>query len=146
MSSNDFAKWHFRKTLLHNEAERPFFHEREVWWAAIGQNIGDEEYGKGSYFARPVLIIKKFNNCLFYALPLSTSLKSGRYYRILNVKGVKNTVLLSHMRDYDAKRLLDKMSTVSMHDFQEIKLAMTKLLLEKSGHPSKILYPRTERG
>lgn len=102
MIAKDYGGWHSRKIEL-NELERVrYFYEREVWWVAIGQYIGSEEDGKGSNFARPVLIVTKFNKSLFYGLPLSTTENVGRYYHSLIVAGVPNKALLSQLRAFDA--------------------------------------------
>ena len=45
---------------LRNRQRKPLFKEGEIWWCSIGLNVGDEEYGKGPFFQRPVLIFKKF--------------------------------------------------------------------------------------
>ena len=72
----DFQKWHTKKTEIERSNDiRIFFHEREVWWCTIGSNVGFEQDGKGEKFARPVLIFKKFNKEIFWALPLSTKIK-----------------------------------------------------------------------
>ena len=39
----DFKSWHGKKESLHHEKERPFFHEREVWFCSLGVNIGFEQ-------------------------------------------------------------------------------------------------------
>jgi hypothetical protein len=56
------------------------FKEREVWWCSIGLNVGDEEFGKGVQFARPVLVFKKLSANLFLGLPLSGQPKEGGWY------------------------------------------------------------------
>lgn len=34
--------------------------EKNIYWVKIGQNVGSEIYGKGEYYTRPVLVLKKF--------------------------------------------------------------------------------------
>ena len=128
MSHKDYVAWHAKKTLLNDSVSGAYFYEREVWWVAIGQNVGDEEDGKGYNFARPVLIMRKFNRSLFYGLPLSSADKRGKYYYPLTIRSKKNVVLLSHMRDYDAKRLLNKLGVINATDYAWIQLALIKLL------------------
>lgn len=105
---------------------------------AIGQNVGDEEDGKGRDFARPVLIIRKFNKSLFYGLPLSTAIKSGKYYYKLSVKGRQNMVMLSHMRDYDSKRLINKLAAIDEDEYARIQLALILVLRRPPRSVSKI--------
>jgi mRNA interferase MazF len=117
MHKKDFPAWLSKKTHLNASTQIPYFKEREVWWASIGHNIGDEEDGKNDDFSRPVLIIRKFNNRFFYGVPLSSKIKSGPYYHVLRVKGRTNVALLSHLRDYDARRLINKLDTVTRADY-----------------------------
>jgi len=55
----NFKNWIDIKFRIHEDNRRPFFNQREIWWASLGQNIGDEENGKGVNFMRPVIIIIK---------------------------------------------------------------------------------------
>lgn len=54
--------------------------EGEVWMSSLGKNIGYEQNGAGDTFSRPVVIIKKFNNHMFWIIPLSTKQKSLDFY------------------------------------------------------------------
>ena len=56
------------------------FHEGEIWWCSIGLNVGDEVFGKGPQFTRPVLIFKKFTGSSFLGIPLTSKVKSGSWY------------------------------------------------------------------
>src|SRR5258708_36962338 len=100
--------WSRVKMQLQHKQEIPYFYEREVWWTAIGRNIGFEEYGKGEYFARPVLVVRKFNDSFFIGLPISTTTRRGRYYHPLQVNGAINPALLPQIPAFEARRLLRK--------------------------------------
>ncbi|MFA6304332.1 MAG: type II toxin-antitoxin system PemK/MazF family toxin [Patescibacteria group bacterium] len=118
----EFQKWHSKKEKLHNEALRLFFHEREVWWCSLGVNIGFEQDGKGVIFSRPILVLKKFNNEVFWALSLTTKIKQGKFYApvILN-DNVPRCVIVSQLRLIDAKRLIDKIGTIGKENYNQIK-------------------------
>jgi mRNA interferase MazF len=146
MASKDYRRWHAKKTALNGSRGGYYFYEREIWWMAIGHNIGDEEDGKGHDFARPVLIMRKFNKSLFYGLPLSATVKSGKYYYKLTVRGRKNVVMLSHLRDYDAKRLLDKWAIIDEDEYARIQLALILVLKQPSQPGAKIYTPARRRG
>ncbi len=135
MPHKDYWGWTARKIRLNDRRRnsRLYFYEREVWWTAIGHNVGDEEDGKGYNFARPVVIIKKFNKNLFYGIPLSTASKHNRYYQALTVKGHQRSALLSHMRDYDAKRLINKLGDINEAEYLQLLLAIILLLKPKDG-------------
>jgi mRNA interferase MazF len=103
--------------------------EREIWWISLGLNIGDEEDGKGDGFERPVLVIKKFNNNIFWGCALSTKIKAdNRYYATINTSGGVRSVILSQLRLYDTKRLRERLETIGQHDFRHIKTALKALL------------------
>jgi len=76
----DFWKWHAKKEVLNNAEGTTFFHEREVWWCALGANIGFEQDGSSELFTRPVVILSKFNLDAGLVLPLTAKPKTGKYY------------------------------------------------------------------
>lgn len=124
----DFQKWHKTKEGLDNVSVRVFFHEREVWWCSIGVNVGFEQDGRGERFARPVLILKKFNNEVFWAIPISTKIKNGKFYTPIELgDGVARVAIISQLRLIDAKRLIDKISTISSGNYKLIQKAIINL-------------------
>ncbi len=125
----DFQNWHNQKSNLHEEKIRPFFHEREVWVASVGINVGFEQDGRGKQFLRPVLILKKFNNEVLWCLPLTKNQKKGKYYFSFELKGEVSTAILSQIRLIDAKRLQYKIGDMSEGDFSKIKEKLTRFLV-----------------
>ena len=103
----DFSAWHTIKVnIAHRDNESvPTINEREVWWCSIGMNVGSEEYGKGEYYNRPVLVVKKFNNYPFLGVPLTSTVKSGKHYFPLFFNGKEQSLMLSQLRVFDAKRI-----------------------------------------
>ena len=131
----DFKKWMEQKAKIHNDKIRPFFHEREVWFSSLGENVGFEQDGGGEKFMRPVLVLKKFNNEVVWALPLTRTYKTGKYYFHISLTtddGEKDNrpsvVILSQIRLVDAKRLQYKSGTVKENEFIKIKEALVALL------------------
>ena len=57
-----FIEWIYAKIVIDKKERTVHIKECEVYWCILGENIGDEENGKGEGFKRPVLVIKKFNN------------------------------------------------------------------------------------
>lgn len=55
----DFKKWHGKKTDIDHIEERPFFHDREIWYCHLGLNVGFEQDGSGDDFLRPVVVLKQ---------------------------------------------------------------------------------------
>ena len=65
MRHKNFSEWNKKIEKLQQKVSNTYFYEREIWWASVGMNVGDEEDGKGDNYARPVLIVRKFNKNLF---------------------------------------------------------------------------------
>jgi hypothetical protein len=73
-----FLEWiGVKQKLDTHDYTPPLVNEGDIWWCAIGENIGVETSGKGRNFTRPVIIIKKFGRLAFFGIPL-TSKKTGR--------------------------------------------------------------------
>jgi mRNA interferase MazF len=102
--------------------------ESEVYWCSVGENIGDEENGKGLKFRRPVLVFKKFNNNIFWAVPLTTKNKENKYYVKVLLKDETVSAMISQLRIIDTKRLDQKIGYVSRSDYLKIKQEIIKII------------------
>jgi mRNA-degrading endonuclease toxin of MazEF toxin-antitoxin module len=107
-------------TIINNHRQ-VLFKEGEIWWCHLGLNIGEEEFGKGVYFARPVLIFKKFTTNSFLGLPLTSSEKIGTWYVQIKIRGRESSVMLNQARIFDKKRLRERVVTMNEKDFMEVK-------------------------
>ena len=117
----DFDRWNERKKKLHERNEKTLFHEREIWWCSLGVNIGFEQDGANDHFERPMLVIKKFNQEVLWALPLTRSLKINKYhYQLKQGQEIDSSVILSQIRLISSKRLLRKMRMIPVREFQEV--------------------------
>jgi len=99
--TKDFDKWNEMKKQLEHQAVPPFvFPENgEVWMCVIGKNLGREQNGGSHDFSRPVLVIKKFNNEMFWVVPLSTKQKSlNFYFNYTDPNGVPVAAILAQLR------------------------------------------------
>lgn len=107
-----------------------FFQEREIWFCSLGVNVGYEQDGSGEEFLRPVIIVKKFNNEIFFAVPLTRGKKKDRpfYFKFSFRARIQSIAILSQMRLIDAKRLRYKVGTVSEADFKALKSKIRRLL------------------
>ena len=118
----DFQSWHSEKSDIHENKERPFFHEREIWFVSLGVNVGFEEDGKGKEFLRPILVLRKFNNESFWGIPVTKRIKSGKYYFTFNLVGRgQNNLILSQLRMMDSKRMQYKIGVIEAEEFNMIK-------------------------
>lgn len=127
--AKDFLSWHTEKQRIHGlTKEDIYFSEREIWWCSVGLNVGHEEDGKGNNFRRPVIIFRKFNRYTFWGIPLTSRIKFGEFFHVFPTKdGRKNTALLSQMRMFDNRRLLDKVGQVSRDHFLTIQKKITSI-------------------
>jgi mRNA interferase MazF len=129
-NTNDiFYKWNESKININENPIRPFYQEREIWWAATGINIGDEQNGKGDNFSRPILVLKGFSRQVLWSIPLSATVKSGKFYYPINLPdGIPRVLILSQLKLIDSKRLIKKMGFIDSDTIVEIKKAITHLL------------------
>ena len=128
MPSSNFTKWHEFKVHLADRTEIPHFRTREIWWTHIGQNIGNEQNGKGPRFTRPVLIVHKFNDSFFYGIPTSTTPNSGPYYWPITIAGKPTKLLLSQLRAFDARRLQNRIDNLPEPEFALVQSQIAKAL------------------
>lgn len=120
--AKDFDAWNMYKKRLDSRTRRIFYYEREVWWCAIGLNIGSEQNGKGNLFQRPVVIIRVLNKNLFLAIPLTTQFKQSKFCMPIGVvNGKEAFALLSQVRVFDTKRLLRKIGTVNQRVLESLR-------------------------
>jgi len=124
----DFAIWHELKTNLQKWESGPYFSEREIWLCSVGLNLGHEEDGKGDRFLRPVVIFRKFTPDVFWAIPLTSSKKTGAYYYQFDFKSRSETALLFQIRLLDRRRLLRRMTIMSEEEFFKMTDAFSGLL------------------
>lgn len=126
-----FIQWiQFKSTADSYTHTPPHFKEREVWWCAVGENIGNEICGKGSFFTRPVLIIRKLDRYSFIGLPLTKTRRNGNWYTHILINDDSNTVILSQIRYYDYRRLDKRLCTITCNDFLTIKNKLFTLLFQ----------------
>lgn len=100
-----------------------FFLEGEVWWAAIGVNIGSEIDGKNNNYKRPVLVLKKINAELLSVIPISSTIKELPGFYPISYRGNRQVLLLLQIRTISAKRLLRPIFRINDIDFYAIKRA-----------------------
>jgi|SRR3989338_5296187 len=124
----DFQKWHKVKEKIDNAPVRIFFHERDVWWCSIGVNVGFEQDGKGDNFARPIVVFKKFNNEVFWGIPLSTKIKKGKFYVPVEMEDqLPRVAIISQLRLIDGKRLYQKFGIINEADYKRLEDAIIAL-------------------
>ena len=129
---SQYNNWNEIKIAIEYENIIVGFKERDIFYMNMGKNIGFEQDGKGENFVRPVVIIKGFNKNMFFGIPLSTKMKEGKFYYKFQFQKkdelVKNIALLSQMRLFSTKRLLNKIGVISKEDFESLKNEFKSLI------------------
>ena len=118
-------KIHLRKT-------RTVFNvkEGEIWWVAVGKNIGIEINGKSESFSRPVLIYKKLSRLGFMGIPLTTQPHDGTWYIPFEFQDKISRAVLSQAKVMSTQRLYARIGKLPNNDFKLIKNGFKKLYLE----------------
>lgn len=117
----DFDGWNEKKKdLERSSVKNVYFHEREIWWACLGVNIGFEQDGKHDDFERPVLILKKFNRYVLLVVPLTSTVKDHKYYYQTKYEGKTYSVILSQVRLISSKRLTRKVRRLPKDEFRGV--------------------------
>lgn len=129
----DFSGWHRKKSQIESSGQQVLFREREVWWCSIGLNVGTEEDGKNERFERPVLIIRKFNTDLFWALPLTSTQKENEYYFKFHLHDRQSSVIISQLRTLSQKRLVRKIAKIGKIQFGEVLAIVQKQIQKQNG-------------
>ncbi|MFC1721047.1 type II toxin-antitoxin system PemK/MazF family toxin [Patescibacteria group bacterium] len=122
----NFDKWNEQKKNIDSkdiDDLKIFFNKRQVWWCAVGNNIGLEQNGNGENFERPVLVLKKFNKHMFLGIPLTTKEKDLSlpfYFKLVGAKK-ESIAILSQIRIFSSKRLLREIEIITPELFNKIK-------------------------
>jgi mRNA-degrading endonuclease toxin of MazEF toxin-antitoxin module len=128
---NEFDIWNEIKKKVDSGENPPdrFPKEGEVWLSALGKNVGYEQNGSGNNFARPVLIVKKFNNQMFWSIALSTKQKPFDFYHnFTDPNNNEVSAILAQLKLLSVKRLDRKLYDLSEKQLKEIKDKLKKFL------------------
>jgi mRNA interferase MazF len=132
---NSFDTWNKQKKTL-DESQfskhhgHPLPKARGVWMCHLGKNIGIEMNGGADDFSRPVVIIKRFNMNMFWAVPLSTKQKELTFYHnFTDVHGRAVSAVISQMRLLSVKRLKRYLYAMPVKEFEPIRAKLRGNLL-----------------
>ncbi len=128
-----FQEWHKLKISLNERGSVVRPKRRQVWWCAVGLNVGQEQ-SCGEGFQRPVLVLRVFGS-IFWGLPITSSDPNGTkemnplFHKIdgityLTENGEEKTlhgfVALHQIRAYDSRRLMRKILKMDIKLFDVI--------------------------
>jgi mRNA-degrading endonuclease toxin of MazEF toxin-antitoxin module len=131
--NKEFDARNIVKKHINNERRVVYVHAREVWWCAIGVNIGAEVDGKNEHFERPVLVIKVYNRESLFVVPITSRAQENKFHIpivICSASGAVRTVWvkLTQSRVISTKRLLRKVDVVNRVTFDQVRHAVKRFL------------------
>jgi pseudaminic acid cytidylyltransferase len=130
-----FDEWNQLKKRLHNKKKIIKFSNGNVYFMAIGKNIGDEVYGKDGLFLRPVLVYKKLSKTTFLGIPLTSQKREGSYYFAFNYKKDKISIAMLHqMRVFDIRRSEYYSGYIKLKDFAQLKERVIEFMKVTPNH------------
>lgn len=124
-----FDEWNEIKKLRHSSGRIPVIKDGEIWWCAMGENVGVEINGKNESFSRPVLVLKKLSRFGFMGIPLTSREHEGSWYVGFVFRDKKQTAALAQARVMSVSRLYERMGVTTRGDFQKVKDGFGKLYL-----------------
>lgn len=130
-----YDEWNEIKKYTQKNKRKLGIKSRDIFWAKIGINIGDEEYGKGKDFVRPIIIVRQLTYDLFIGVPTTTTQKENNdYFHSINYidkkskKNINSSAMILQQKVFSKKRLLSKIGTVNSQEFNTIKEKLKKLI------------------
>jgi mRNA interferase MazF len=124
----NFLDWFRLKPKLDTKIAKNIpINEGEIWWCHVGENVGMEISGKDELYLRPVLIIRKFSNKTFMAIPLTSNEFTGKYFYKIELKKQISWLCLHQARFMDTKRLFKRIETISDRKYKVILSAFVSL-------------------
>lgn len=122
-----FNEWNELKKDKHLSTRVPAVKEGEIWWCAVGENVGVEINGKHDMFSRPVLVFKKLSRFGFLGVPLTTQQHDGDWYVPFVFRDKTSIAVLSQVRTFSTLRLYRRMGTLPETDFNSVAAGFNKL-------------------
>lgn len=122
-----FNEWMVIKSDLHHKAVRRNVKEGDIWWCAVGENVGIEINGKSETFARPVLVMRKLSQFGFMGIPLTSQQHEGSWYACFIFKEKTQYAALAQAKVFSVSRLYKRIGTVPDSDLQIVRTGFHNL-------------------
>jgi len=123
-----FDKWNETKKKLNGLEKNINIKERNIYLTSVGKNIGNESYGKGDIFLRPVLVLKKLGHDYFIAIPLTSKKKVGSYFFEFSYRDKYSYAMFNQIKTLNSKRILKYHGKIKENDFVNLKKKFQKFL------------------
>ena len=119
--------WIEVKKSVHSKENCPTISEGEIWWCAVGKNVGIEINGKSRKFSRPVLVFKKLSKLGFWACLLLHKIKLVLGMQVSSFRKKKETAALCQIKVISVSRLYKKIGKIPETDFAIVKNGFLRL-------------------
>jgi len=127
---NIYNKWNTLKNEINFRNINFFPKEREVWVCTLGKNVGYEQNGSGDEFIRPCMVLKKFNNKMFWVIPLSSKQKEyDFYFNFMDREYKKVSLIISQLRLISVNRFNRRMYELDLEIYNKVKNKVKNLLI-----------------
>jgi mRNA-degrading endonuclease toxin of MazEF toxin-antitoxin module len=118
----DFDTW-TQKKKKHNADKVRFASPGEIWWCALGVNVGSEVDGKNDLFERPVIALQVYNKDTLFVVPTGTTERSDFEVVPVVFKNQNTFALIRQGRVISSKRLLRKIDILDPELFTRVRKA-----------------------
>ena len=128
---DEFDRWHYLKKKIDARTISPnkFPMTGDIWVCSIGKNIGSEQNGRDGLFSRPVLIVQRFGNEMFWCVPLSSKQKDSYYYfNFVDPNNRHVSLLLQQMKLMSIKRLERKLYSLNDDLLSKVRTKLKSFL------------------
>ncbi len=125
-----YDEWNKHIKSLDSTEFKGHFRDREIWWCALGVNVGSEQDGTSECFERPVLILHGIRRDLLLVIPFTTKITNHPHRIYSESTGMPSQLLLDQMRAVSSKRLLRKIGFLELSLFREAVIRVAKIILE----------------
>jgi len=122
-----FDAWNIYKKRLDAVGRTPAIKDGEVWWGAVGKNIGSEINGKNEKFSRPILVLRKLSRYTFMGIPLTSQEKEGDWFVRFTFKDKIEYAAICQARVFSVSRLYTKIGTLPKSDLELVQDGFLKL-------------------
>lgn len=128
----DYRDWMGVKARIHNAEPIRRVKNGEIWWVAVGDNVGVEIDGKSSRFSRPVLVFKKHSGLCFTGIPLTSKMRKGSWYIDFKFQDKTQIAVLIQAKLISNSRLYERIGEISKGDYRRIRDGYINLFLDKN--------------
>ena len=128
MDAEAYNRWNEKKQKLNSHSREILFKEGEIWWCSLGVNVGEEVYGKGKDFSRPVVILKKLTDNFCVVLPVTTQPHNGSWYHHFLLNEEDRRIAMHQIRSISANRLSERLYAIPSSDLGKLKKSVAFLL------------------